>query len=142
MDGIAAARAAFVAALEDRDAGAASEAYTEDATLVPPVSGLVRGRGAIQAFWQAGLDAGMLGAELESIEVGERSELAFEIGRYALRLRPAEGGGGDVVDRGTYVHVHERQPDGSWRRAVEMFSPAGAPLRTPGRERSTRGGTR
>jgi ketosteroid isomerase-like protein len=134
VDGIEETRAAFVAALAGGDARAASAAYTGDARLLPPAAGVLRGRSAIQAFWQAGLDAGMLGAELETIEVGERSELAFEIGRYSLRLRPAEGGG-EVVDRGTYVHVHERQPDGSWQRAVEMFSPVASPSRDASRQR-------
>jgi hypothetical protein len=33
-----------------------------------------------------------------------------------------------VVDSGTYVLVHERQDDGTWRRAVEMFSPSEPPV--------------
>jgi hypothetical protein len=52
---------------------------------------------------------------------GQVSKLGL---RRALRREPAESG--PVVDRGKYLLVHERQDDGSWRRAVEMFNPDAA----------------
>jgi len=121
----AGARAAFMSAVRRGDARAASSVYTDEARLVAPSAELIRGRRAIEAFWQAGVGAGLCGIELETIELAQVGRLAYEIGRYALRLRPADGG--SVVDRGKYLLVHERQPDGSWLRAVEMFNPDAPP---------------
>lgn len=120
-DTIADTRAAFTDALRRGDASAVSRVYAERATLLAPSAQLVSGRKAIEAFWAAGIAAGVTDADLESLELRRHDGVAYEVGRYALRLRPAEGG--SVVDRGKYLLVHERQDDGSWRWAVEMFGP-------------------
>jgi ketosteroid isomerase-like protein len=123
---IAATTAAFVAALAAGDAAAASEAYADDARLLPPATGLVQGRAAIERFWRAGVESGISELELDAVELERRHAIAYEVGRYALRLQPVDGDA--VVDRGSYVLVHERQDDGSWRRALEMFSPSQQPM--------------
>jgi ketosteroid isomerase-like protein len=120
-DAITATRASFVDALRNGDAGAAAALYTEKAKLLAPSADLMLGRQAIEAFWRAGIDAGISEIEIEALEVAGDEQFRYEIGRYALRLHPAEGG--TVVDRGKYVLVHALQPDGSWLRAVEMFNP-------------------
>jgi uncharacterized protein (TIGR02246 family) len=127
---IAESRAAFVAALNGGDAKAACSVYADEARLLPPSAELLRGRDAIEAFWKAGLAAGITEVELEAVEVERDGRLAYEIGRYALRLTP--GDGGTVIDRGKYVLVHERQQDGAWRWAVEMFNPETPPVRAGG----------
>ena len=121
----AANRASFVAALAGGDAKAAAAVYAGNAKLLAPSAELVRGSEAIEGFWRAGLEAGVRAAELEAVEFDQHDGLAYEIGRYALQLEPAEGG--TVVDRGNYLLVHERQEDGSWRWAVEMFNPDSTP---------------
>ena len=121
-DAIRALRAGFVAALRDGDAAAAAAA--DDARLLPPSTEPLKGREAITAFWRAGVEAGIADG------------LAYEIGRDAMRLQPA--GGAMVVDRGSYVLVHARQTDGSWRRAVEMFSPKAPPARAGDAQATTR----
>lgn len=118
-------RSAFVAALQRGNALAASALYTDDAQLLAPSAELFEGRQAIGAFWQAGLEAGIAEVELIELRVERNGGVAWEIGRYALRLQPVEGAA--VIDRGKYVLVHERQNDGSWLRAVEMFNPETPP---------------
>ena len=122
---IGASRAAFAAALRGGDAAAAGAVYSDDASLLPPSAEPLKGREAITAFWRAGVAAGISDVELDALELERVDGLAYEIGRYALQLQPA--GGGTIVDRGSYVLVHARQTDGSWRRAVEMFSPDAQP---------------
>ncbi|MBA3476728.1 MAG: DUF4440 domain-containing protein [Actinobacteria bacterium] len=132
------ARDAFVGALESGDAKMASASYTHDARLLAPSAELFRGRAAIERFWRAGVDTGISEVELETLELVRVDGFAYEIGRYALGLRPADGI--CVIDRGKYLRVHERQSDGSWLWAVEMFNPAVASRRE--RIPSTQGGTK
>jgi ketosteroid isomerase-like protein len=118
---IAATAAVFASALENGDANAASSLYTEDARLLPPSVEPLEGRESIEAFWQAGIEAGVSTVELETLGLEMEHAVAYETGRYTLRLKPSEGG--PLVEKGKYVLVHRRGEDGSWRRAVEMFSP-------------------
>jgi uncharacterized protein (TIGR02246 family) len=122
------ARATFVGALNDGDAHAAAAVYAPDARLLAPSAELLKGRGAIEAFWATGVAAGISNIELDVVELERRDGFAYEIGRYAIRLRPAEGG--TVVEHGKYLLLHTRQADGSWRRAVEMFNPDAPPERS------------
>ena len=127
---IAEARAAFVTALGDGDAAAVTRLYVDGARLLAPSAELFDGREAIARFWQAGVAAGVRAVELDVLELERHDGVAYEIGRYALRLRTD---GGTVVDRGKYVLVHERQRDGAWLRAVETFNPDQPPARVDGR---------
>ena len=54
------------------------------------------------------------GLETESLE--EHGDIAVEQGRYVLRAA------GDVVERGKYVVVHRRQPDGTWRFGLDIWN--------------------
>ena len=120
-DEIASSRAAFVTALAGGDAKSACAVYMHDATLVPPAAARLKGREAIESFWTAGLAAGMSRFEMEADEIRGACDVTYELGRYAIELEPADGR--PVRERGTYVLVHEQQPDGSWLRAVETFNP-------------------
>src|SRR5262245_16147050 len=115
------ARAAFVSALKRGEVALAARAYADDARLLAPSAELIEGRQAIEKFWRAGLEAGISDVQLEPLALERESGLAYEIGRYALKLESADGE--TVVDRGKYLLVHEQQVDGSWRRTVEMFNP-------------------
>ena len=119
--GIGEGRAVFTDGLRHGDTNAIASVYADAARLLAPWAHLIEGRDAIQAFWQAGLDAGVVDIELEAAAVERRDRMAFEIGRYALQIR--QDVGGTVLDRGRYLLVLEQQADGTWRRAVEMFSP-------------------
>lgn len=121
-EAIGTARAAFIDALRRGDATAASTAYTEDARLLAPSTEVLSGRASVARFWQAGIDAGVEGIELESggVEVEPGGDLATEIGRYVLSVRQDRGP--VVIDRGSYLLVY-RRVDGAWRRAAETFHP-------------------
>lgn len=118
---IADARAAFSNALGRGDTRSAASLYAVTARLVAPSADLIEGREAIERFWRAGIDSGVEAVELEAVEVQHRDRMAYEIGRYLLRMRPELTE--TAIDRGTYVLVLEPRDDGSWCRTVEMFSP-------------------
>jgi uncharacterized protein (TIGR02246 family) len=115
-------RARFVAALSRADTEALAALYTADATLLPPAAAPINGRAAIRRFWQAGLDAGIVAIQLEPVRLDRDTRLAYELGSYELRLEPIASK--TIIDRGNYVLVHSQLDDRSWRRRVEIFTPA------------------
>lgn len=121
-EALATGRVQFVDALRRGDASAAATVYTVDAHLLAPSARPIVGRDDIRAFWQAGIDAGVADVALDADEIAQNDGLAYETGAYEFRLVSAADGG-RVVERGHYVQVHQRQPDGSWQRTVEIFSP-------------------
>lgn len=127
IDAIAAARRAFVGAVDRRDPVGLGDAYTIDARLLAPSAELIAGRSSIARFWEAGIDAGLETIEMDllDLEVGPDGAAATEIGRYLLRL--ASPSGERIEERGRYLIVHRRERDGTWRRATETFSPDDRP---------------
>ena len=122
-DLIARHRQAFADAVRRGDANAAASVYAADAHLLPPSAGPMIGRDEIRAYWQAGIDAGVADVSLIAEGAQQNDGLAYETGTYVIRVEPADGA--RLVERGHYVHVYQRQVDGSWQRAVEIFSPGG-----------------
>ena len=128
-DGFRQRTAALVEALARGDAAAAAALYADDGKLLTATSELIAGRIQIEAYWRAGLALGLAGFALEPSELEVGDGTAVEIGRYALTL----AGDGVPADSGTYLALHRRQADGSWRRAVDVFNPD-----VPARARSDR----
>ncbi len=123
IESIAAHRQTFADAMRRGDSEAAASVYAANAHLLAPSAGPMVGRDEICSFWQAGIDAGVAEVSLASAGVEQSDGLAYETGAYTFRVEPAEAG--RVVERGHYVQVYQRQPDGSWQKAVEIFSPGG-----------------
>jgi uncharacterized protein (TIGR02246 family) len=120
---IDALNAAFAQGLEKGDAEAMASAYAPDARLLPPGEPPRTGS-AIQEYWQGAIDSGVSGGALTTVSVEEHGDVAVEEGSYEIR------GGGEVVDRGKYVVVHRRQPDGTWKFGLDIWNsdhPATAP---------------
>jgi ketosteroid isomerase-like protein len=134
---LAIGRTVFADGVRHGDLTAIASVYSDAAKLLAPSAELIEGRGAIRAFWKAGLDAGVVDIELEAATVERRDRLAYELGRYVLRLRPAPGR--TILDQGRYLVVLEQVADGTWRRAVEMFNPE-APSALPAGVRPGRSG--
>jgi ketosteroid isomerase-like protein len=113
--------AALVTALERGDVVAAAAAYAADAKLLAPSAGIVESRAAIEAYWQAGIDLGLSGVKFDRQRLEQFGDRVLEAGRYAI------SGSGELgkrhVVRGTYLVLHSSDSGGSWRRAVEVFTP-------------------
>jgi ketosteroid isomerase-like protein len=114
----------FANAIRQRDVLTACSIYAEDARLMAPSAREITGRSEIEAFWQAGLNSGIREAVFESTSVLADDLIACDSGHYTLRFEPAESA--PVIERGHYVHIHTLQPDGTWQRIVEIFTPGGA----------------
>lgn len=113
-------RTAFIDAVRRGDPRAIADLYADDARLVAPDGDPIRGRGDVAAFWQAGVDSGIVAVVLEPDDVELLPTVAWEVGRYALELRADDGA--PLTDRGHYLLVYGLDA-GRWRRTAEMFRP-------------------
>ena len=104
------------AAFSQGDSAALAAMYTLHAQLFPMHRESVRGREAIQQFWQGVIASGVQGATLTTLEVDEQGETAYEVGQYELR-----GESNKVLDHGKYVVVWKRE-HGTWRMHRDMWN--------------------
>jgi uncharacterized protein (TIGR02246 family) len=107
-------------AIRHGDLSAAGELYTDDATLLAPGTAPLRGRPEVEAYWRTGLDLGLNGLELERLRLEQVADAVLEVGRYAVAMRGATA---TRREHGSYLVLHAQTADGSWRRAVEVYSP-------------------
>ena len=124
MTSIAEHHVLFADAVRRGDAGAAASVYASNARLLAPSAGPMTGREEIRAYWQAGIDSGVAEVLLTANGAEQNDGIAYETGEYVIRVEQADGTR-RIVERGHYVQIYERQPDGSWQRAVEVLSPGG-----------------
>jgi uncharacterized protein (TIGR02246 family) len=119
-DAIASAVRNFTEAFERGDSAAVAAWYSRDATLLPPDSPMLKGADAIQTFWQGAMDMGVKEARLETLEVEERDDLAYEVGKFELTAQPQDGG--SVKMKGKYVVVWKKEEGGGWKMHVDIWN--------------------
>ena len=113
-------RAEFERAISDNDPTAMARLYTPTALLFPPGAESVRGREAIQAFFDRPRDY-EIAHDISDLEV--RGDMVLEFGRWTQHTRQ----GGAVVRGGWYFWLWRRQPDGSWLVDHDIWSSIAAP---------------
>ncbi|HEU4588902.1 MAG TPA: SgcJ/EcaC family oxidoreductase [Gemmatimonadales bacterium] len=107
----------YQAAYHHNDAAAMAELYAPDGFLLPPGRELIRGRAAIQKFWEQGMEAGF---QMETLQVSAGMGTGYAVGRYYI---PADAE--NDAETGKYVITFERQPDGVWRVAADIWNEDG-----------------
>ena len=101
---------AWEAAFNSGDAAAMAALYTEDAVLLPPDGAMVKGRDAVQVFWQGFIDAGLSNGDLVNVAIEEDGDTATQIGTFTIDV--PDGNGGTVVFAGKYIIVWKTGDDG------------------------------
>lgn len=103
----------FADALNAKDAKAAAALYTEDAVLIPPGEPLVRGRDAIEEYWRSAIESGgVRDVSVETMDALSSGSLGYETGSFVLTVNGPNGEA--VTERGRFVELLKRQPDGQW----------------------------
>jgi ketosteroid isomerase-like protein len=103
-----------------RDDRASAACYEEDAIMLAPGQSPMKGSAAIEGFLSS--FPPFSDYRLEVAEIVGDGDLAFERGSASMTLRPT----GEPAQqlRINYLLIWRRQPDGSWRAAREVFTPA------------------
>jgi uncharacterized protein (TIGR02246 family) len=111
---------AWESAFNAGDGKGVAELYTEDAALFPPGAERVDGKAAIAEFWQGAIDAGLADADLETVEVVEAGDLAYEVGNVTLSAPTSDGERAPVS--GKYIVVWQQEGDGAWRLHRDIWN--------------------
>lgn len=119
--------ARFSRAYEQLDPDQVADLYTEDALYLRPRGDIERGRDVIRAgfasmFERTRTAGDTLRISFERIDRHISGDLAFEVGYYTLVRTSATGD--EKVSRGKFTVVLRRASDGTWRFAVDGYSPA------------------
>jgi uncharacterized protein (TIGR02246 family) len=114
-------RNAHVAAVNSGDAEGWTACFAGDGVQMPPNFGANTGIAAIRG-WNSGF-MGMFACRfsLSVDEVQAAADWAFERGRYEIELTP-KAGGGPTKDNGKYITLYQRQADGSWKIARDIWN--------------------
>ena len=103
----------FAKALNAKDAVAAANLYTEDATILPPNEAPVSGRANIQKYWEGALAGGAFDVSVATTSTGSNGDLGYEVGRFQMSIKQPDGK--VTVERGKYIELLKRGEDGLWK---------------------------
>jgi ketosteroid isomerase-like protein len=96
------------------------ELYSPDALVlrsnIPPI----RGAAAVREFFFGALDAGLGDVEIDPLRVDVVGDLAYEAGRCKALIPSAAGKRRE--ERGKYLWVLQRQPNGAWKVVADCWS--------------------
>jgi len=117
----------FATALNNKDALAAANCYTEDATVLPPNEAPVAGRANIQKYWEGAIAAGAFAVAVATISTGSNGDLGYEIGRFQMSIKDSNGK--VTTERGKYIELLKRGEDGKWKSTHGIWNTDTLPLK-------------
>ena len=102
------------------DINALMGVHAEDFLLLPPNSPAERGAEAGTSSFQGLMDAGWKNISFSTVEFGSDGGLGYHVGQYSADV-PTEDGG-TTKEKGKYIDIYKRLPDGSWKIHVTCFN--------------------
>lgn len=111
----------FVKAMNAGDAKAVAIMYGEDGIEMPPNQPMVKGRTAIEAYYQKMFTGPMkmTSFTLDHIDTRTSGDLAYDLGTYRVSLAPSDGAA--INETGKYV-VIAKQTAGDWKIAYVIYN--------------------
>jgi uncharacterized protein (TIGR02246 family) len=96
------------------------ELYSPDALVLRSNYAPIRGAAAVREFFFGALDAGLGEVEIEPLRVDVIGDLAYEAGRCKALIPGSTGKRRE--ERGKYLWVLQRQPNGEWKVVADCWS--------------------
>lgn len=96
--------------------------YSDAAIVFPPNATSETTKDAIRNGWKEMLTSPgfVITWQPTKVQVGKSGEMAWVSGRYELKMNDANGK--PVKDSGKYLEVWEKQTDGNWKCAADMWN--------------------
>jgi ketosteroid isomerase-like protein len=96
--------------------------YSDDAIVFPPNETSAATKEAIRNSWKEMLGSPGLVISWQPtiVQIGKAGEMAWLSGTYKLTMNDASGK--PINDRGKYLEVWEKQTDGNWKCAADMWN--------------------
>lgn len=113
--------------------------YSDDASLLPPNAPIASDKQSIRSAW-----ASLLGPDTaltwqaSKVDVARSSDVAYVVGVYQMVTKDPQGK--SATDRGKFVEVWKKQPDGNWKTVADIFNsdlPAQAQTQAPSAEKKS-----
>lgn len=102
------------------------EVYAPDAVILPPGGPVIEGSETIRELFRQEFERFDTKLAFTTQEIEVEGDMAFRRGRYVWRGTPRMSGQ-TVETSNKFLEVWRRQPDGSWKIAVDMWNPSEAP---------------
>jgi uncharacterized protein (TIGR02246 family) len=117
---IRAASAEWSKAAQARDLDKSVSYYADDAVFLVDRGALVRGKDAIRLAWKdlVAPTGPTLTFATTFVEVARSGDIGYEYGTYELTTTDKKGK--PNVEKGKYATVWKKQPDGTWKAAVDI----------------------
>ena len=120
-DAVKAVADSYVKATLAGDAKAIAALYTEDAVEMPPNQPMIKGRAAIQAYYEKEMASGMKvnSFTLTHLDTHAAGERGYDVGTYRQSVTPK--GAAPVSDSGKYTVIVKRSGTG-WQVAYAIYN--------------------
>lgn len=107
---------AYNEAFNRGDAAGCAAFFTEDVVLLPPGEPMIRGRKAFEESYRSRMAQNTGGTHTNAlVDYGVEGDMAYQIGTFAIE-------DSDPPEKGKFVNVLKRQPDGSWKVSISIFN--------------------
>jgi len=116
QEAISIANQNFMTTFGKGDAAGMGNLYTQKGQLLPAGTDFVKGKKAIQEFWQGAMNMGIKQVKLETVELEGHGDTAIEVGQYVL-----SGEKGQVMDKGKYIVIW-KQEQGEWKLHRDIWT--------------------
>lgn len=97
--------------------------YADDGVLLEPDSPIASGKEAFRKSWTAlvtGPNYVSLTFGSTKVTVAEAGDMAYDVGTFQLTTK--DKAGKSTTQLGKYVEVWQKQPDDSWKAAVDIYN--------------------
>jgi uncharacterized protein (TIGR02246 family) len=118
---IAHVTAQLLAAVNAADVEESLTVWADDGVMMPPHHPPVDGAKAIRDHFRRVFSRARVTFTFTSSQIEVAGDIAIERVTYVVRIQPV-GAASETDDAGKGVHVYRRQPDGSWKLALDIWN--------------------